>query len=142
MRRKHSGFTLIEMIVVIFIVGILAVITISNYNSSQERARVNTVKSNARSVQMEVEAFAGEHDGRFPTPEEIQTLPLFIHAGGYTNYLENPYSGELESVKFLGYERGRIGYSLYDETNYLIEGYGGKPTSGPARNGVIIRLTN
>lgn len=43
--RKHSGFTIVELLIVIVVIGILAAITIVAYNGVQQRARSATLTS-------------------------------------------------------------------------------------------------
>jgi prepilin-type N-terminal cleavage/methylation domain-containing protein len=43
--RKHPGFTIVELLIVIVVIGILAAITIVAYNGIQDRARSATLTS-------------------------------------------------------------------------------------------------
>ena len=44
-KNKQSGFTIVELLIVIVVIGILAAITIVAYNGIQERARTSSVMS-------------------------------------------------------------------------------------------------
>jgi prepilin-type N-terminal cleavage/methylation domain-containing protein len=48
MRRDRGGFTLIEVLIVVVIIGILAVIAFPNYASSKEQAYVSQLKGDLR----------------------------------------------------------------------------------------------
>lgn len=50
-KRSKKGFTLIELIVVIAILGILALIAIPTFLGMRETANEGTVKSNLRNIQ-------------------------------------------------------------------------------------------
>ena len=43
-RPAHRGFTIVELLIVIVVIGILAAITIVAYNGIQQRARTATVQ--------------------------------------------------------------------------------------------------
>ena len=47
---KYKAFTLIELLVVVAIIGILAAVGVTTFNGFQEKAKINTVKSNYNSI--------------------------------------------------------------------------------------------
>lgn len=49
--QQTKGFTIVELLIVIVVIGILAAITIVAYNGIQARARTTTVNSDLRSLE-------------------------------------------------------------------------------------------
>lgn len=68
-RRSRSGFTLIEIMVVVIVLGILAAIVIPNLAGKTDEARVAKAKSDISDLTGLVEAFRLDMR-RYPTQEE------------------------------------------------------------------------
>jgi len=54
---KQIGFTIVELLIVIVVIGILATITIAVYNGVQQRGRDSMRTSDVRSVQKAIEMY-------------------------------------------------------------------------------------
>ncbi len=140
MVRNARGFSLIELMIVVSIIGVLAAIAIPNYVSMQDRAREGAVRAVAHAVHMATEDYSITHDAVLPADNTVFDASMF--PGGV--WPENPYTGAAVSINVQGaYSQGDVGYGLDAATRiYTIEGYGTDATSGPAGDGVVIVLTN
>ena len=64
--RDQKGFTLIEMIIVVIIMGILAAVIIPRISMTTDQARLNTLKTNLTAMRSSVEIYVAQHDGAYP----------------------------------------------------------------------------
>jgi len=89
-RRAPGGFTLVEMMVVIVIIGILAGVVIVNISGRAERAKVTATEAIIKKVAGEVDLFKLYHN-RYPESlMDLYKMPSYIDpkqwpSGGYLN---------------------------------------------------------
>lgn len=80
MSRGRSGFTIVELLVVILIIGILVSIAIPRYSSTRDRALLASVRADVRNAETSEEAYFVDA-GHYASLTELQT---------YTNYNTAP----------------------------------------------------
>jgi general secretion pathway protein G len=112
--KTRKGFTLIEIMAVIIIVGLLAALGAMNFLGQTDKAKVITTKANLKMLHNSVAQFKMD-TGRYPTQEEglsvLITQPSDVKGyqpGGYINsttipkdawghdfvYIDHPESGK------------------------------------------------
>jgi prepilin-type N-terminal cleavage/methylation domain-containing protein len=64
--RKQLGFTLVELLVVISVIGVLASIVLVSFTGSQKQARDTQRKSDIKQYQLALENFANKNNGLYP----------------------------------------------------------------------------
>ncbi len=64
--KKRSGFTLLELLIVVAIIGVLASLAAVSYSSAQRRARDSQRQSDLKAIQNALEQYYADHDGNYP----------------------------------------------------------------------------
>ena len=127
MLRNPKGFTLIELMIVVVIIGILAAIAIPNFVAMQDRAKEGSTKANMHTMQLATEDNAVRNDGTYA--DDVATI-----APGLPSSFKNPFdqsTGSGGAWENLGSTltapsatSGITSYADSSQTNYSIKGYG------------------
>lgn len=73
MRRDRRGFTLIEMVIVLFIIALLLLIIIPNATKTQENAQNKADAAIVKTVETEQALYKVDHNGAAPSVEQLQS---------------------------------------------------------------------
>jgi len=82
-RLKQSGFTIVELLIVIVVIGILAAITIVAFNGVQNKAKASAAQSAVSQANKKVLTYAAENSDQYPPS---------LEAAGVTNTAGLQYS--------------------------------------------------
>lgn len=81
--RPSQGFTLVELLVVIAVIGILSALLLPVLAKAKERGRSTVCLSNLRQLVMALQLYAGEHEDQAPPRSSTQnwSSALYPHFG-------------------------------------------------------------
>lgn len=85
---SRSGFTLIEMLIVIIVLGILAMIIIPQITVSTEDAKVKTLQTNLSAMRSAVELYYHQHANKYPGDKTIAGADSASDADSQTAFLQ------------------------------------------------------
>lgn len=117
---RNSGFTLIELMIVIAIISILCLIMMPNMMRSRDAAKLSSCKYNLRSIAAAMESYATDNSGMYPQKLDrltvaddkghayLRTIPSCPVAGSNAPYMQ-------------GYEvvsAPKNAYTIYCKGNY------------------------
>ncbi|HET7673343.1 MAG TPA: type II secretion system protein [Candidatus Saccharimonadales bacterium] len=70
LKRKQSGFTIVELLIVIVVIGILAAIIITTFTGVQKKARDADRKSDINAIYSQVEVYFAEN-AKYPSLTQL-----------------------------------------------------------------------
>jgi len=72
LKKRESGFTIVELLIVIVVIGILAALVITTYSGIQAKARNSKRQTDVQSVQTQVEAYFAQN-GHYPSFADLSS---------------------------------------------------------------------
>lgn len=66
LKKRNKGFTIVELLIVIVVIGILALLVITTYSGIQQKARNSQRQTDVQSLQTQLESFYSQN-GYYPS---------------------------------------------------------------------------
>ena len=134
-RKSSRGFTLVEILIVVVILGILAAMVIPQFASASSDARLSNVRTTLANVRNQIEVFKAQHNETAPalvgmwtlmtsfsdTTEAASPSPTGTHWGPYLqtapinpyNNLTNVSSAAVDTNAGWFYQPAGLGFTFY-----------------------------
>lgn len=64
--KKRSGFTLVELLIVVVILGILAAVVIPQFSDASSDAKTSSLISNLQTIRSQIQLYKIQHAGALP----------------------------------------------------------------------------
>ena len=134
-RVELRGFTLVEILIVVIILGILAAIIVPQFANASSDARATNLKTTLANVRNQIEVFKAQHNetapalsgmwvlmtGQTDTSEATSNAPTGTHWGPYLqaaplnplNSLTGVTSATVDANAGLYYQPAGLGFTFY-----------------------------
>jgi len=136
-RRKATiintvGFTLIEILIVVIVLGILAMVIIPQINISSEDAKMSTLTTNLGGLRSAIELYYHQHDNKYPgeiDDTDGEGAPADAAAAAtafeyqltrYTDVKGKASTTKTADAKYGPYIKGNLPMNSFNEKNDVI----------------------
>ena len=97
-RTKAKGFTLVEILIVVVILGILAAIVVPQFTNAANEARVGNIATQVSTIENQIELYAAQNNGSYPDLATdgwgaVGTAGTMIGDGYLKEVPVNPFDG-------------------------------------------------
>ena len=124
MIRISRGFTLIEVVITLLIVGLLSSVVVTKYSTIQIRAKERVLQSMMNNIQLALESYYLSHS-KYPSGSNVSISDIeleLVATGDLASIHVNPFTGNIFSESD---SSGLVLYSYNEELNiYRIDLYG------------------
>ena len=98
--NRNKGFTLVEILIVVIILGILAAIVVPKFTEASDDARLSALTTDLQIVRSQLEMYRIQHKGNYPS--DLKLLLSKTDADGKAGGNYGPYLPALPTNSFVG----------------------------------------
>ena len=96
---RHTGFTLVEILIVVIILGILAAIVVPQFTEASGDAKVSALASDLQTVRSQLQLYRLQHSGSYPS-DIVTQLTTMTKEDGTAGGTLGPYLTAFPSNPF------------------------------------------
>lgn len=128
--RNPKGFTLVEILIVVVILGILAAIVIPQFTSASESAKASSLESQLQTIRSQLELYQIQHNGDYPTAlqmwvnllteTEVDGSAGDSSGNEFGPYLQQPPTNSFELSSTIGVAGAGVGWVYTEATGAIM----------------------
>jgi general secretion pathway protein G len=127
--KRSSGFTLIEIMIVVVILAVLAATIIPQFSTSVNDSKVSAMQTDLQSLRSQIQLYSFQHNGAFPTLTGT-TIPQLLANTDVTGAV-----GTGASFPYGPYMQGQMPVNPIDGNNTVTATAVFPPTAATAAGG-------
>lgn len=120
MKRANFGFTVIEILITLIVIGGIAAIVMINYPSATKKARDVQRMNDLKSYQTALEFWANKNGGVYPTSAPVDIANLCTDLGMSSSGCPKDPKGGTYSYET---DSGGLKYTIYSQQEQTSENY-------------------
>lgn len=90
-----KGFTLVEILIVVVILGILAAIVVPQFTNAANESRVGNVATQVSTIETQLELWAARNNGTYPALSDQASWQVLVDQGYFKAIPRNPFTNSI-----------------------------------------------
>jgi len=117
LKRKQSGFTIVELLIVIVVIGILAALVVTTFSGIQRKARNTERQTDIKAVHGQLEAYFAQNNA-YPALAQLQDASWrgLNLKGLDAEALKDPKAGDNQDTPAASSSNTQYGYTVTPST--------------------------